>query len=139
MKNSKHIGLISQQHIITKLLETGYSVSIPLGDNNEYDLIVDTGSKLFCVQCKTGNYNIHKGTLAFNVASTASTGTRQRHLYTKKISHILVYNKHIGVLCIPYSNFVSKKASMVLRNTPAKNKQIKFTNNLQSFIFKELK
>lgn len=51
--STKSRGELSESKIITRLLELGLSVSIPFGDNQRYDLVVDLDSKLQRVQCKT--------------------------------------------------------------------------------------
>lgn len=49
---------------ISKFIEQGFVVSIPYGDNARYDFVVDTGKKIYKIQCKrarltrTGNYTI---------------------------------------------------------------------------------
>ena len=53
MPNTKDIGILSELKVITELVEMGFIVSQPYGDNAPYDLIVDNGVKLFKVQCKT--------------------------------------------------------------------------------------
>jgi hypothetical protein len=35
------------------LIEAGWSVSIPFGYNDKYDLVVDDGDSLYRIQCKT--------------------------------------------------------------------------------------
>ena len=52
--NTKQIGDETEGRIITALIAEGYSVSIPFGDNDKYDLVLDTESQLLRVQCKTG-------------------------------------------------------------------------------------
>ena len=37
------------------LREMGYSLLVPFGENTRYDLVVDDGSQLWRVQCKTGD------------------------------------------------------------------------------------
>ncbi|SDG10461.1 group I intron-associated PD-(D/E)XK endonuclease [Halorientalis regularis] len=54
MGNTKDTGDTTEAQIIHALIARGYSVSIPFGDNDSYDLIVDAGSTLHRVQCKTG-------------------------------------------------------------------------------------
>ena len=54
MPNTKQTGDVTEARIIAVLIEAGYSVSIPFGDNDRYDLVLDTGNKLRRVQCKTG-------------------------------------------------------------------------------------
>lgn len=54
MTNTKQTGDVTEARIIAVLIEAGYSVSIPFGDNDRYDLVLDTGDELRRVQCKTG-------------------------------------------------------------------------------------
>lgn len=54
MTNTKQTGDETEVRIMAALIESGYSVSIPFGDNDKYDLVLDTGSELLRVQCKTG-------------------------------------------------------------------------------------
>ncbi|WP_290817253.1 group I intron-associated PD-(D/E)XK endonuclease [Halovivax sp.] len=52
--NSKQVGDVTEVRILSRLITEGYSVSTPYGDNDPYDLLVDTGSSIRKVQCKTG-------------------------------------------------------------------------------------
>ncbi|WP_135827754.1 group I intron-associated PD-(D/E)XK endonuclease [Halorussus halobius] len=52
--NSKDTGDESEVAILQALISAGYSVSIPFGDNDKYDLVVDDGESFQRVQCKTG-------------------------------------------------------------------------------------
>jgi hypothetical protein len=52
--NTKQIGTICELKVATGLLQKGYIVSLPLGENCPYDLIFDNGSGLYRVQCKNG-------------------------------------------------------------------------------------
>lgn len=54
MTNTKQVGDVTEVRILAALIEAGYSVSIPFGDNDKYDLILDTDDALHRVQCKTG-------------------------------------------------------------------------------------
>lgn len=89
--NTKALGELSQAKIIARCLELGFSVSIPFGDNQRYDLILDTADMgLLKVQCKTawkvGN------TLEFNTASTFPRGSRKRINYVGHADLFLVYS-----------------------------------------------
>jgi len=57
MNTSNTKGIKTELEIILKFIELGYSVSIPYGNNNRYDLILDIGDKLNKVQCKTSRHN----------------------------------------------------------------------------------
>lgn len=52
--NTKQTGDETEARILSALIAEGYSVSIPFGDNDKYDLVLDTGTQLLTVQCKTG-------------------------------------------------------------------------------------
>ena len=71
-------------------MKLGYSVSIPFGDNDRYDLIVDDG-QLHKVQVKTANYQGDK--LTFNCYSDVySEGDRKTKTYTEdEIDAYVVY------------------------------------------------
>lgn len=53
--HSKDKGDIAEYKVITKFLERGWIVSKTIGDNNQYDLIVDRDNKPERVQVKTGH------------------------------------------------------------------------------------
>ena len=54
MTNTKQTGDETEARIIAALIEAGYSTAVPFGDNDRYDLVLDTGDELLRVQCKTG-------------------------------------------------------------------------------------
>ncbi|WP_255682142.1 group I intron-associated PD-(D/E)XK endonuclease [Natrinema sp. SYSU A 869] len=80
MRNSKAVGDETEARAISKLVACDYSVSIPFGDNDKYGLVVNDGTDLYRLQCKTGWSNKAE-TIRFNTHSqttkTAST-TRKR-------------------------------------------------------------
>ena len=50
---NKHMGSLAVQLFITKVMEKGGSCSIPIGDEQAYDVIVDVGGSLLRVQVKS--------------------------------------------------------------------------------------
>ncbi|WP_425600931.1 group I intron-associated PD-(D/E)XK endonuclease [Haloterrigena alkaliphila] len=73
------------------MIEWGYSVSIPFGDNDRYDLVVDDGGILYRVQCKTAWSN-KDDTFRFNTHSqTTKNGAYHEHTYHGEIDAFLVY------------------------------------------------
>jgi hypothetical protein len=83
------VGLRTEAAITRRLIELGYSVSIPVGSNQRYDLIVDVG-ELLRVQCKTGR--LRCGAVEFNTISVRSNtrGARSRN-YIGEIDYFLVF------------------------------------------------
>jgi hypothetical protein len=52
--NTKQLGDETEAHVLTALIGAGYTVSVPFGDNERYDLVLDTGERFLKAQCKTG-------------------------------------------------------------------------------------
>ena len=50
--NTKELGNLTELQCITRLYELGCSVSIPFGNSDKYDLIIDVNNKLYKVQIK---------------------------------------------------------------------------------------
>ena len=72
--NTKQVGDTSEAIVLAELVERGYTVSVPFGDNDPYDLVVDTVDGLHKVQIKTGW--IEDGCLRFKTGSkTTREGT----------------------------------------------------------------
>lgn len=68
MTNSKTRGDETEITIIHDLISAGYGISIPFGDNDPYDIIVDDDGDLYRVQCKTA-WRTNAGTIRFNTHS----------------------------------------------------------------------
>ena len=94
------VGLRSEAAITRELLRRGYSVSVPLGSNQRYDLIVDAGH-LLRVQCKTGR--LRHGAITFSTRSIRSNtrGARWRG-YGGEIEYFAIYCPDTnGVYMVP--------------------------------------
>lgn len=50
-------GIAAAIFIYTKL---GYNVSLPLIDNQDYDIVIEKNKIFFTVQCKTTKYKVYK-------------------------------------------------------------------------------
>ena len=53
--NTKQKGNITEMQCALAFMKMGYKVSFPYGEDCKYDLIVDTGNKLYRIQCKTAS------------------------------------------------------------------------------------
>lgn len=62
-------------HVILRFIEKGWNVSLPFGENQRYDVILDNGSDLFKVQVKTGR--LSNGVIQFPFRSSTSIGTKR--------------------------------------------------------------
>lgn len=86
--NDKARGEISEAKAIAALLEKGYSVSTPFGNNQRYDVIVDDGNKLSKVQVKTGR--LRNGCVEFNTTNV-NCFNGKRKSYVGQIDYFVVY------------------------------------------------
>ena len=55
MENTKKIGNLTELQCATRLYEIGCAVSIPFGNSEKYDLIIDWNNKLYKIQIKHAN------------------------------------------------------------------------------------
>ena len=91
MRNPKAVGDETEARALSELVACGYSVSVPFGDNDKYDLIVDDGTTLYKIQCKTGWSNKAE-TIRFNTHSqTTKDGNYHEHTYHGSIDAFFVY------------------------------------------------
>jgi hypothetical protein len=61
------VGLRTEAAILSELIQRGYSILVPWGVNQRYDLVVDLDGEFVRAQCKTGR--IRNGTIEFNTRS----------------------------------------------------------------------
>lgn len=66
--NSKTVGDETEIEVIRKIIRAGRSIAIPFGDNDKYDLLMDTGDSILRVQCKTA-WEVTPGNIRFNAHS----------------------------------------------------------------------
>jgi len=80
----KRKGILTEEELKLWFLQQGYSVSVPIGDDDRYDFIVDFDGKLVKMQSKTSNLTRTVDCLNFACASIKynSTGSH-RTQYTK--------------------------------------------------------
>ena len=91
--NSKAKGEITEGLMLGKLLSLGYIVSIPFGNNQRYDFIIDKGDELLKVQCKTDS--IKNGCVYFPTCSTNGF-TGKTTNYKGQIDIFVVYCKELN-------------------------------------------
>ena len=129
-QNHKAIGEHSEIVIIAKLLEVGYGVLTPFGDNRRYDLVLeDADGQFWRIQCKTGWVEKEGAYIEFKTASSyyhtkaGRTGHGRRD-YRGQIDYFAVYcPEKRKVYLIPVEHVGTTHAS--LRLLPTANKQEK--------------
>lgn len=86
--NPKAVGEVSEAFVLARLIELGYSVALPFGNNQRYDFIVDDGSALRRMQVKTGR--LRDGRILFSTNSVNGF-TGEHRGYLGEADDFLVY------------------------------------------------
>lgn len=86
--NPKAVGELSEAIILAHLMKKGWAVSLPFGNNQRYDMLVDDGERILRAQCKTGRSV--RGCVEF--ATSSKNGfTGVRTAYAGQVDIFLVY------------------------------------------------
>lgn len=117
-KNTKAKGNVVQFVIMTELMRRGYTVLMPIGDNNRYDFIIDEYPNYTRVQCKTGRYQ--NGAIIFKIAN----GIADKKRYEGQVDLFGVYCFELNkIYFVPISEVPEKSSEMYLRHdTPKYNR-----------------
>lgn len=85
--STKRIGNKAESVILSEFVKLGIPVSLPFGDNEKYDLIIETNAGFKSVQVKHGTYN---------------NGRVDAHITFKTGSDRLEYSKYFGNSKVDY-------------------------------------
>jgi hypothetical protein len=124
MEHPKDIGDRSTLAIAIALQANGRAVYFPFGENTRADLILDDGTRLTRVQCKTGS--LRNGVVQFKTCSSYahhSNPASAARDYLGEIDYFVVYCPETsGVYLVPIEN-VSLKWAGSLRVDGTRNHQ----------------
>ena len=126
MLHPKEIGDRSTLAIIYALRASGYGIYVPLSENTRVDLILESGSVIRRVQCKTGR--LRGGGVHFATCSTYAHHPNPKILrrdYVGEVDDFAVFCPDLGaVYLIPIDDLPSR-SSATLRVDPPRNNQLK--------------
>lgn len=91
--NTKDIGNISEAKILAACVEQGWTVLLPFGENEPYDLVIERGRGFERLQVKTGKvYGAESRVIKFNACSVnLRKGVYVRTDYGEKADLFAVY------------------------------------------------
>jgi PD-(D/E)XK endonuclease len=117
------VGQRTEGAILSALIRHGYSVLVPFGVNQRYDLVLDCDGRLLRAQCKTGR--LRDGVVQFSSQSIQSNTRRTRiRSYAGEVDLFIVHcveNERVYV--IPAEDVPN--SCMYLRIDPSRNQQCK--------------
>jgi PD-(D/E)XK endonuclease len=126
MEHPKDIGDRTTLAVMLALRDAGYVVSVPFGENSRYDLLIDDGTRIARVQCKSGQ--LVSGVVRFKTASSYAhhrTPRTERRHYQGQIDFFAVYCRgNCGVYLVPIDD-VPTTCEARLRIDPPRNNQRK--------------
>ncbi|AGB33398.1 hypothetical protein C488_17613 [Natrinema pellirubrum DSM 15624] len=124
--NTKQTGDETEARIIAALIAEGYTVSVPFGDNDKYDLVLDTGCQLLRIQCKTGW--IEDDVVRFKTASKTTTdGSVTMDNYDGEVDAFAVRCKETETLYwVPIDDIGKKSTYLRLTEPKIDHPSVKF-------------
>jgi len=100
----------------------GYTVSVPLNDTQDYDLIVEINGELQKVQIKATGYKTN-GNYTVNLKSAGGTkGTIYKRVNETKVDLLFVLCENMDMYLIPKEEFLKYSSSMSLNESRKKYK-----------------
>ncbi len=121
-RDTKRIGDRSEAKVLAALVDAGYSVSVPFGENHRYDLIIDDGCTLSRVQIKTGR--LRGGVIAYSCSSSHAHRGGTARPYFGQVEYLAVYCPDTKkVYMLPEKELTATSAH--LRVAPARNNMVK--------------
>ena len=139
---TKHIGNLTELQCMTRLYEIGCAISIPYGDSEKYDFIIDVKGNLYRLQCKHANpqYNENGEIASIKIKTNWQTGFTKNnspahHKYTKEDCDYFVTFYEGKTYLIPVNECSLEK---ILRILPPKNGQKKGISFLKDYVDEEV-
>lgn len=123
-------GELTEQKVITRLMELGYKISKPIGDNLPYDIILDKNKQLIRCQIKTGKRK--NGIIRFNSCKCRiNTKGSYRTYYVNLMDYFIIYcYENNNFYMIKNPNRKVKDMSLMDRiSKSGQKKNIKFAKN----------
>jgi hypothetical protein len=112
------VGFRTEAAILSKLGRRGYSVLVPWGVNQRYDLVLELEGKFVRAQCKTGR--LRDGTIEFNTISVQCNMNRALSRdYRGDVDVFLVHcpDRPGDVYCMPVDETGLSKTRLRLEPT----------------------
>ena len=121
----KRKGILTEETLKLWFLKKGFSVSVPIGDDDRYDFIVDFEGKLVRMQSKTSNLTRTANHLNFATASINynSKGSHRNQYTSKEIDYFCTIHPETEQVYIVPVEICGNECD--LRLAPPKNNNFK--------------
>lgn len=107
---TKRIGNTAEAKVLAKCIEKGWTVLLPFGDIEPYDLVIDRGNGFEKVQVKNAHLNSDRKSITFNAYSLSGRTHNQIATdYIGKADLFGVYFPELDeVYLVPVGNYTTK-------------------------------
>lgn len=110
MTDSKRKGLVTELQCQTYLTNLGFNVSVPLGEDCSYDLIIDIEGLLLRIQVKTCKIESNGITFRTKSSYLTSAGTKVKHYSEEDIDFFATYyNNNCYLIPVSQTGSAEKK------------------------------
>ena len=99
----------------------GYTISLPINDNQWYDLVVEKDGKFYTVQCKATQ--TENGDIDFRSTGGTNGGVYDNLLNHSELDYLFCVNKDLNMWLIPIKDIQQNRKSIRLRTEPNANNQ----------------
>lgn len=100
-------GTIGCAVAIGYFAKKGYNVSIPLVDNQPYDLVIEKAGIFYTVQCKTTRYKQNKKDYTVQLKKVRANKTETKIMPMDKVDFVFVWCENGDTYCIPFDALTS--------------------------------
>lgn len=142
VNSTKYLGNLTELQCITRFYELGCPVSVPYGDSEKYDFIIDVKGKLYKLQCKHANPHLDEnGEVSYlTIKTTWQSGYTKnspykRNQYTKEDCDYFVTYWNGKNYLVPVEQCSNEKTLRIMK---PKNGQTKGINFLKDFADEEV-
>ena len=119
VENTKEIGNRAEIVIISEFIKSGIAVSIPFGNNEAYDLVIDASSGFKSVQVKHGIYK--NGCVVADIRHRKGYDKRKYDTYDDKVDYIAVWCEELDTCYLLDMNDCNGRTTLNLRVDLPKN------------------
>ena len=131
----KQKGDLAELMVAADLRRRGYQISIPFGEDCDYDLVVDRGGKLERIQVKYATSDGARVLVRCRSHSLTNGKVRATKHYTAKtVDWIAVWESTSGVIYYVPSSVFDGFTDLTLRTAPTRNNQVLHIRHAADFL-----
>ena len=132
-------GMIIELEVAKKLIELGYIVSFPYGNNARYDLLLDCGNQqYFRIQCKSASFQENNSYIVKTSNEQFTSSARNLKIYTLDQIDFIASIIDNQLLLYPAQLITGKEKRFRLKkNPPANNSCISTVNWVEDYSFEK--